>query len=147
MDLYVSCDCYKQAIIISLQILITRSLRFDKQHVLYKEWNELTNIINEHQLRIVKVLTIIQIFAFLCIVFLRAIFKLYIYIPTNCTQLIYFINNTLKHMYCLKLCPDRTRQDPTHTLQQACCCIYSLVTEVKTSIVSPWGWSLSDRNM
>ena len=31
----------------------------------------------------------------------------------------------------------RTRQDPTHTLQQACCCIYSLVTEVKTSIVSP----------
>ena len=41
----------------------------------------------------------------------------------------------------------RTRQDPTHTLQQACCCIYSLVTEVKTSIVSPWGWSLSDRNM
>jgi len=30
-------------------------------------------------------------------------FKLYICIPTNCTQLIYFINNTLKHMYCLKL--------------------------------------------
>ena len=29
--------------------------------------------------------------------------KLYICIPTNCTQLIYFINNTLKHMYCLKL--------------------------------------------
>jgi len=28
---------------------------------------------------------------------------LYIYIPTDCTQLIYFINNTLKHMYCLKL--------------------------------------------
>ena len=28
---------------------------------------------------------------------------LYICIPTNCTQLIYFINNTLKHMYCLKL--------------------------------------------
>ena len=26
---------------------------------------------------------------------------------------------------------------PTHTLQQACCCIYSLVTEVKTIIVSP----------
>ena len=42
---------------------------------------------------------------------------------------------------------DRTRQDPTHTLQQACCCIYNLVTEVKTIIVSPWGWSLSDRNM
>ena len=35
--------------------------------------------------------------------FTRAIFKLYICIPTNCTQLIYFINNTLKHMYCLKL--------------------------------------------
>ena len=32
---------------------------------------------------------------------------------------------------------DRTRQDPTHTLQQACCCIYSLVTEVKTIIISP----------
>jgi len=30
-------------------------------------------------------------------------FVLYICIPTNCTQLIYFINNTLKHMYCLKL--------------------------------------------
>ena len=30
-------------------------------------------------------------------------FTLYICIPTNCTQLIYFINNTLKHMYCLKL--------------------------------------------
>ena len=30
-------------------------------------------------------------------------FTLYIYIPTNCTQLIYFTNNTLKHMYCLKL--------------------------------------------
>jgi len=29
--------------------------------------------------------------------------SLYICIPTNCTQLIYFINNTLKHMYCLKL--------------------------------------------
>jgi len=29
--------------------------------------------------------------------------ELYICIPTNCTQLIYFINNTLKHMYCLKL--------------------------------------------
>ena len=28
---------------------------------------------------------------------------LYICIPTNCTQLIYFINNKLKHMYCLKL--------------------------------------------
>jgi hypothetical protein len=35
--------------------------------------------------------------------FTRAIFKLYIHIPTNCTQLLYFINNTLKHMYCLKL--------------------------------------------
>jgi len=35
--------------------------------------------------------------------FIRAISKLYICIPTNCTQLIYFINNTLKHMYCLKL--------------------------------------------
>ena len=35
--------------------------------------------------------------------FIRAIFKLYICIPTNCTQLIYFINDTLKHMYCLKL--------------------------------------------
>ena len=30
-----------------------------------------------------------------------------------------------------------SRWDPTHTLQQACCCIYSLVTEVKTIIVSP----------
>ena len=29
--------------------------------------------------------------------------RLYICIPSNCTQLIYFINNTLKHMYCLKL--------------------------------------------
>ena len=27
----------------------------------------------------------------------------YIYIPTNCTQLIFFINNTLKYLYCLKL--------------------------------------------
>ena len=35
--------------------------------------------------------------------FICAISKLYICIPTNCTQLIYFINNTLKHMYCLKL--------------------------------------------
>ena len=35
--------------------------------------------------------------------FIRVISKLYICIPTNCTQLIYFINNTLKHMYCLKL--------------------------------------------
>ena len=33
----------------------------------------------------------------------KYIFILYICIPTNCTQLIYFINNTLKHMYCLKL--------------------------------------------
>ena len=32
-----------------------------------------------------------------------ALNNLYICIPTNCTQLIYFINNTLKHMYCLKL--------------------------------------------
>ena len=119
---------------------------------------------------------------------------LYIYIPTNCTQLIYFINNKLKYMYCLKLkisptcfghlatilrdtqylsllqllnyrcssmpaamcvldpvlscdcynnvlsCPVTTitGQDRTqHTLQQACCCIYSLVTELKTSIISP----------
>ena len=37
------------------------------------------------------------------LVFIRAISKLYICIPTNCTQLIYFINNTLKHMYYLKL--------------------------------------------
>ena len=29
--------------------------------------------------------------------------QLYICIPTNCTQLIHFINNTLKHMHCLKL--------------------------------------------
>ena len=35
--------------------------------------------------------------------FIRAISKLYICILINCTQLIYFINNTLKHMYCLKL--------------------------------------------
>ena len=42
-------------------------------------------------------------FHFFVLFFIRAIFKLYIYIPTNCTQLIYFINNTLKHMYCLKL--------------------------------------------
>jgi len=27
----------------------------------------------------------------------------FIYIPTNCTQLLFFINNTLKHLYCLKL--------------------------------------------
>ena len=41
-------------------------------------------------------------FHFFILFFTRAIFKLYIYIPTNCTQLIYFMNNTLKHMYCLK---------------------------------------------
>jgi hypothetical protein len=41
-------------------------------------------------------------FHFFVLFFIRAIFKLYIYIPTNCTQLIYFINNTLKHMYCPK---------------------------------------------
>ena len=40
---------------------------------------------------------------FFVLFFIRAISKLYICIPTNCTQLIYFINNTLKHMYCLKL--------------------------------------------
>ena len=40
---------------------------------------------------------------FFVLFFIRVIFKLYICIPTNCTQLIYFINNTLKHMYCLKL--------------------------------------------
>ena len=34
---------------------------------------------------------------------LYTIFIFYICIPTNCTQLIYFINNALKHMYCLKL--------------------------------------------
>ena len=45
-------------------------------------------------------------FHFFVLFFIRAIFKLYIYIPTNCTQLIYFINNTLKHMYCLKLYKD-----------------------------------------
>ena len=43
-----------------------------------------------------------MIFHFFILFFIRAIFKLYIYIPTNCTQLIYFIN-TLKHKYCLKL--------------------------------------------
>ena len=43
------------------------------------------------------------IFYFFVLFFIRAISKLYICIPTNCTQLIYFINNTLKHMYCLKL--------------------------------------------
>ena len=42
-------------------------------------------------------------FHFFVLFFIRAISKLYICIPTNCTQLIYFINNTLKHMYCLKL--------------------------------------------
>ena len=42
-------------------------------------------------------------FHFFVLFFTHAIFKLYICIPTNCTQLIYFINNTLKHMYCLKL--------------------------------------------
>jgi len=31
-------------------------------------------------------------------------FLVYIYIPTHCTQLIFFfINNTLKYLYCLKL--------------------------------------------
>ena len=43
------------------------------------------------------------VFHFFVLFFIGAIFKLYICIPTNCTQLIYFINNTLKHMYCLKL--------------------------------------------
>ena len=43
------------------------------------------------------------LFHFFVLFFIRAIFKLYICIPTNCTQLIYFINNALKHMYCLKL--------------------------------------------
>ena len=42
-------------------------------------------------------------FNFFVLFFIRAIFKLYICIPTNCTQLIYFIKITLKHMYCLKL--------------------------------------------
>ena len=32
-----------------------------------------------------------------------SLLKLYIYIPTNCTQLIFFMNNTLKYLYCLKL--------------------------------------------
>ena len=45
----------------------------------------------------------IDVLHFFVLFFIRAIFKLYICIPTNCTQLIYFINNTLKHMYCLKL--------------------------------------------
>ena len=48
-------------------------------------------------------ITLKHLDSFLCIVFIRAIFKLYICFPTNCTQLIYFINNPLKHMYCLKL--------------------------------------------
>ena len=30
-------------------------------------------------------------------------YYLYIYIPTNCTQLIFFVNNILKYLYCLKL--------------------------------------------
>ena len=47
--------------------------------------------------------TILLYFISLYCFFIRAISKLYICIPTNCTQLIYFINNTLKHMYCLKL--------------------------------------------
>ena len=49
------------------------------------------------------IIIIIIYFHFFVLFFIRAIFKLYICIPTNCTQLIYFINNTLKHMYCLKL--------------------------------------------
>ena len=44
----------------------------------------------------------VKLFHFFALFFIRAISKLYICIPTNCTQLIYFINNTLKHMYCLK---------------------------------------------
>ena len=40
-------------------------------------------------------------FHFFVLFFIRAIFKLYICIRTNCTQLIYFINNTLKHTYVL----------------------------------------------
>ena len=50
-----------------------------------------------------KIIQYNKVFHFFILFFIRAIFKLYIYIPTNCTQLIYFINNTLKHMYCLKL--------------------------------------------
>ena len=33
----------------------------------------------------------------------KTLYNIYICIPTNCTQLIYFTNNALKHMYCLKL--------------------------------------------
>jgi len=46
---------------------------------------------------------IVYEFHFFVLFFIRAISKLCICIPTNCTQLIYFIDNTLKHMYCLKL--------------------------------------------
>ena len=45
--------------------------------------------------------TFYKVFHFFVLFFIRAIFKLYICIPTNCTEIIYFINNTLKHMYCL----------------------------------------------
>ena len=35
--------------------------------------------------------------------FVQQNIKFYICFPINGTQLIYFINNTLKYMYCLKL--------------------------------------------
>ena len=72
----------------------------DKVHirVLYT----MNNFLNEcNELRIENMKFIrgvshyINKFNFFVLFFIRAISKLYICIPTNCTQLIYFIDNTL----------------------------------------------------
>ena len=74
------------------------AIRNTSYHIFYKKIHEIGTI-SVIYLNLLN----FKFFHFFILFFIRAIFKLYIYIPTNCTQLIYFINNTLKHMYCLKL--------------------------------------------
>ena len=51
--------------------------------------------------------------------------------------------------YAVRHSSNKIRQDLTHTLRQACFYIniLNLVTEVKRNNVSPWWWSVCDRNM
>ena len=69
----------------------------------YKE--QLVNVFSDFDILLTVHLSIIfainQLNARILVFF--KISLLYICFPTNCTQLIYFIDNTLKHMYCLKL--------------------------------------------
>ena len=121
-----------------------------------KNWNNIKYIISLYCFLSVQYLNYISVFQLISLnIFYKQHIKTYVLSKTlkispTCFGHLATIFREIPYLSLLQLLNYRCSIMPAsdnRKWMQACCCIYSLVTEVKTSIVSPWGWSLSDRNM